>query len=394
MAAPAPLSGVRVLDVSRVLAGPYCTMVLADLGAEVIKVERPGVGDETRGWGPPFAGGEAGYFLSINRGKRSLALDLAHPDVGPVLKTLIARADVVIENFRPGVAARLGLDYQSVKAINPDLVHCSITGFGSGREPAARAGYDFTVQAESGLMSITGEPDGGPAKVGVAVVDVLTGLHASSGILAALHGGTGRHIEVSLLDSALASLINVAQGTLITGQEAARFGNAHPSIVPYEPFRAADGWVAVAAANDSLWQALCRALERSDLASDERLTANEGRVHHRDELVAALNDTFGQHPVEHWLERLEAQGVPAGKIRGVHEAIAAAADAGRPATVEVEHPSAGTLNLIASPIRLDDAPSEPPQAPPLLGQHTREILAEAGLDADALIAAGVAAAAQ
>jgi crotonobetainyl-CoA:carnitine CoA-transferase CaiB-like acyl-CoA transferase len=392
--ASAPLSGVRVLDFSRVLAGPYCTMVLADLGADVIKVERPGSGDETRGWGPPFVGGEAGYFLAVNRGKRSLALDLAHPGASAVIEALIAGADVVIENFRPGVAQRLGLGYEDLARRRDGLVYCSITGFGSGREPAGRPGYDFVVQAESGLMSITGEPDGAPAKVGVAVVDVLTGLHAASGILAALHAraisGEGRRIEVSLLDSALAGLINVAQGALITGAEAARYGNAHPSIVPYEPFPAADGWIAVAAANDALWQALCRALEREDLAADGRLTLNRGRVAHRDELIASLRETFAQHPVEHWLSRLDAHGVPAGKIRGVHEALEAAAGAGRPATVTVEHPSAGPLPVVGSPIRMDPGGPSTPQPPPLLGQHTRTILTELGLDADALIRSGVA----
>ena len=396
--APAPLAGVRVLDFSRVLAGPYCTMVLADLGAEVIKVERPGAGDETRGWGPPFAGEEAGYFLAVNRGKRSLALDLGDDRAAPVLRALVQRADIVIENFRAGVADRLGLGYEALSALAPQLVYCSITGFGSGREPAGRAGYDFVVQAESGLMSITGEPQGPPAKVGVAVVDVLCGLHAAAGILAALRAreqtGKGRRVEVSLLDSALAGLINVAQGTLITGQEAGRYGNAHASIVPYEPFRAADGWVAVAAANDSLWQALCRALERPDLAADERLAHNRGRVEHRDELIAQLAQTFTHRPVADWLTRLDAHGVPAGKIRGVHEALQAAADAGAPATVTVAHPTAGALELVQGPIRLAPPIAGSPQPPPRLGEHTREILAEAGLDADELIAAGVAAAAR
>ena len=396
--APAPLAGVRVLDFSRVLAGPYCTMVLADLGAEVIKVERPGAGDETRGWGPPFAGEEAGYFLAVNRGKRSLALDLGDDRAAPVLRALVQRADIVIENFRAGVADRLGLGYEALSALAPQLVYCSITGFGSGREPAGRAGYDFVVQAESGLMSITGDPQGPPAKVGVALVDVLCGLHAAAGILAALRAreqtGQGRRVEVSLLDSALAGLINVAQGTLITGQEAGRYGNAHPSIVPYEPFAAADGWVAVAAANDSLWQALCRALERPDLAADERLADNRGRVEHREELIAQLAHTFATRPVADWLTRLGAHGVPAGKIRGVHEALQAAADAGAPATVTVQHPTAGALELVQGPIRLAPPIPGSPQPPPRLGEHTREILAEAGLDADALIASGVAAAAR
>jgi crotonobetainyl-CoA:carnitine CoA-transferase CaiB-like acyl-CoA transferase len=254
------------------------------------------------------------------------------------------------------------------------------------------------VQAESGLMSITGDPDGPPAKVGVALVDVLCGLHAAAGILAALRAceqtGQGRRIEVSLLDSALAGLINVAQATLITGQEAGRYGNAHPSIVPYQPFQAADGWVAVAAANDSLWQALCRALEREDLAADERLTHNRGRVEHRDELIAQLTDTFAIRPVADWLARLDAHGVPAGKIRGVHEALQTAAQAGAPATVTVQHPTAGALELVRGPIRLAPPIAGRPLPPPRLGEHTREILAEAGLDAEALIAAGVAAAAR
>jgi crotonobetainyl-CoA:carnitine CoA-transferase CaiB-like acyl-CoA transferase len=390
-----PLAGVRVLDFSRVLAGPYCTMVLADLGADVIKIERPGSGDETRSWGPPFAGGEAGYFLSVNRGKRSLALDLADARSAPAVRALTQGADVVIENFRAGVAARLGLSYEVLRQIRPDLVYCSITGFGSGREPETRAGYDFVVQAESGLMSITGERDGTPMKAGVALVDVLTGVHAAVGIVAALQAreatGEGRRIEVSLLDSALASLVNVAQGALLTGREAARYGNAHPSIVPYEPLRASDGWVAVAAANDSLWRALCAACERPDLLEDDRFATNPGRVAHREELIAALAPTFAERSADEWLERLEARGVPAGKIRGVGEALGAAAAAGRPATVTVAHPTAGTLELVASPIRLEPESAGAPTPPPLLGEHTLEVLAEAGVDGKALVAAGVAA---
>lgn len=393
---PAPLAGVRVLDLSRVLAGPYCTMVLADLGADVVKVERPGTGDETRSWGPPFAGGEAGYFLAVNRGKRSLALDLADPRGAQAARTLVSRADVVIENFRVGVAERLGFGYEALQAIRPELVYCSITGFGSGREPAGRPGYDFVVQAESGLMSITGEPDGGPMKVGVAMLDVLCGLHAAVGILAALrareHTGQGRRIEVSLLDSALAGLVNVAQAALLTGAEPARYGNAHPSIVPYEPFRAADGWIAVAAANDSLWRALCRALERPELAEQERFATNPGRVAHREELTGELARAFAARGADEWLARLEVAGVPAGKIRGVGEAFAAAAAAGRSASVTVEHPTAGEIELVCPPIEFEPPSDVVATAPPLLGQHTVEVLREAGVDADALLAAGVAAA--
>ena len=394
-AAP-PLAGVRVLDFSRVLAGPYCTMVLADLGAEVIKIERPGSGDETRSWGPPFAGGEATYYLSVNRGKRSLAIDMADPRSRPVIEALAAGADVAIENFRVGVADRLGIGYQALRALKSDIVYCSITGFGSGREPVGRAGYDFVVQAESGLMSITGEPEGAPMKVGVALLDVLCGIHAATGICAALRAreatGEGRRIEVSLLDSALAGLVNVAQAALATGAEARRYGNGHPSIVPYEPFQTADGWIAVAAANDALWRALCAAMERPDLAADERFAGNPGRVAHRDELTRELARSFAGRGAEEWLARLEAHGVPSGKIRGVGEAFAAAASAGRPATVTVRHPTAGELELPAGPIQLSEpSGAGAPLPPPLLGEHTREVLTELGLDAEELIASGVAA---
>ena len=291
-----PLAGVRVLDFSRVLAGPYCTMLLADLGADVVKIERPGEGDETRSWGPPFSGGEAAYYLAVNRGKRSVALDLSDSRAAPAVRQLICTADVVIENFRAGVAQRLGLGYDAVAALRPDVVYCSITGFGSAREPRARAGYDFVAQAECGLMSITGERDGPPTKAGVALVDVLTGVHAATGILAALHQraltGAGRRLEVSLLDSGLAGLVNVAQAALMTGTEAQRYGNAHPSIVPYEPFETASGWIAVAAANDALWRRLCAACERPDLLADERFSTNPGRVEHRAELAADLAAMF------------------------------------------------------------------------------------------------------
>jgi crotonobetainyl-CoA:carnitine CoA-transferase CaiB-like acyl-CoA transferase len=391
-----PLADVRIIAVEQYGAGPWGTLQLADLGAEVIKIERPGAGDETRSWGPPFAGGEATYYLSVNRGKRSVALDLSDARTRPAVEALAASADVAIENFRAGVAERLGIGYEALRALRPDIVYCSITGYGSGREPAGRAGYDFTVQAESGLMSITGEPNGAPMKVGVALLDVLCGIHAATGIVAALRArertGEGRRIEVSLLDSALAGLVNVAQAALATGSEARRYGNAHPSIVPYEPFETADGWIAVAAANDSLWRALCAACDRPDLAAEERFAGNPGRVAHREELVAELARTFAGRGANEWLARLEARGVPAGKIRGVGEAFAAAAEAGRAATVTVSHPTAGELTLPAGPIRVEPSGANLPLAPPLLGEHTRDVLDELGLDADELIAAGVAAA--
>jgi crotonobetainyl-CoA:carnitine CoA-transferase CaiB-like acyl-CoA transferase len=369
----APLAGVRVVDLSRVLAGPYATMLLADLGADVVKVERPGEGDETRGWGPPFAGSEAAYYLSLNRSKRSIALDLKRPEGRELALDLCAGAAVVVENFRHGAAARLGLDFDSVRARNPSVVYCSITGFGR-REPRDRAGYDFVAQAESGLMAITGEPDGVPMKSGVAVVDVLTGAHAAIGILAALHRGEAEHVEVSLLDSAFSGLVNIAQNALVTGEEPGRYGNAHASIVPYQPFRASDGWVAVAAANESLYARLCGAVGRPELATDERFATNSARVRNREELVSLLEAAFATRTADEWIAALDEAGVPAGKIRGVNEALRGAVG-----FTTVEHPRVGALDLVAPPFGLE-SPLRSPTPPPLLGEHTHEILRELGLD--------------
>jgi crotonobetainyl-CoA:carnitine CoA-transferase CaiB-like acyl-CoA transferase len=372
----APLAGVRVADLSRVLAGPYCTMVLADLGADVVKVERPEGGDETRSWGPPFAGGEAAYYLSVNRNKRSCALDLSQPEGRALALELCARADIVVENFKVGGADRLGVGYEQVRERNPAVVYCSITGFGSERTPPGRPGYDFVAQAETGLMSITGPEEGPPYKVGVALVDVLTGLHAAAAVLGALHGGEGARIEVPLLDSGLAGLVNVAQNALVTGTEPERHGNAHPNIVPYQDFETSSGRIAVAAANDGLFRALCAAMGHPELAGDERFTTNAARVEHRMELVPLIAERFKARPAEEWLEALDAAGVPAGKVRSVPDALAAATAAGRPATHTVDHPTAGALDLVASPIW--GATRENPSPPPLLGEHTEEMLTELG----------------
>jgi crotonobetainyl-CoA:carnitine CoA-transferase CaiB-like acyl-CoA transferase len=366
-----------VVDLSRVLAGPYCTMVLADLGADVIKVERPEGGDETRAWGPPFAGGEAAYYLSVNRGKRSCAIDLSHEEGRALALELCAGAQAVIENFKVGGAERLGIGYEQVRELSPRIVYCSITGFGSLREPPGRPGYDFVAQAESGLMSITGPEDGPPYKVGVALVDVLAGLHAAAAILAALHGGEGARIEVPLLDSGLAGLVNVAQNALVTGRDPERHGNAHPNIVPYQDFETATGRIALAAGNDGLFRALCRTLGVETLADEERFATNAARVEHRRELIPLLQERLRERPAEEWAEALDAAGVPVGEVRTVPDALAAAARAGRPATLTVDHPSAGPLELVASPIwgATDAAAATPP---PLLGQHTAEVLGELG----------------
>ena len=302
-----------MIDLSRVLAGPYCTMVLADLGAEVIKVERPGSGDETRSWGPPFAGGEAAYYLSVNRGKRSCAIDLSQDTGRALALELCVGADAVIENFKVGGAERLGLGYEQVRERNPAVVYCSITGFGSHREP--RPGYDFVAQAESGLMSITGPAEGPPYKAGVALVDVLAGLHAAVAIVAALKGGGGARIEVPLLDAALAGLVNVAQNALVTGRAPERHGNAHPNIVPYQDFETASGRIAIAAANDGLFGAMCRVLELEELAGDERFATNPGRVENRAQLIPLLEDRLRLRPADEWVEALDAAGVPVGKVR-------------------------------------------------------------------------------
>jgi crotonobetainyl-CoA:carnitine CoA-transferase CaiB-like acyl-CoA transferase len=381
-----PLDGLRVLDLSRVLAGPYCTMLLADLGAEVVKVERPGSGDETRSWGPPFVAGESAYHLAVNHGKRSVVLDLAREQSQAAALRLAATADVVVENFRAGRAEALGVGYDQLSRVNNALVYCSITGFG-GREPAGRPGYDFVLQAESGLMSITGEPGGPAAKVGVAIVDVLAGLNAAVAILAALRRrertGRGEHVQVSLLDSALSGLVNVAQNVLVTGGEATRHGNAHASIAPYQPLRAQDGLVAVAAANDGLFVKLCKALGREELLADARFSGNANRVEHRVELVEELERTLCTGPAAHWIDTLTAAGVPAGKIRGVREALAAANAAGEPATFTVDHPTVGPLELVRSAPRFGSA-GRGVLPPPLLGEHTREVLREAGLGDSAI----------
>ncbi|GAA1985517.1 CoA transferase [Nocardiopsis rhodophaea] len=386
-----PLAGVRVADLSRVLAGPYATMLLADMGAEVIKVEHPDLGDDTRSWGPPWAGGEAAYYLSVNRGKRSLAVDLKDEEGLAAVQALCARADVVIQNFRPGVIERLGLDYATIAARNPGVVYCSITGFGPEHEPQGRPGFDLIVQAESGLMAATGEPDGPPSKVGVAMTDVLTGLNAAVAILGALlrarTTGVGDHITVSLINSALSSLVNLTQQALVTGEDPPRYGNAHSTIVPYQAFPTADADIVIAAGNDALYRRLCAVLNRPDLADDPRYATNPGRVAHREELVGEISATLCSRPSEEWVKLLLSAGVPVGKVRGVLDAIRSAEAAGDDVLLGVEHPVAGPMQQIRAGFRLESVPraaatDRPALPPPLLGQHSAEVLQELGVPED------------
>ncbi|MBQ1083633.1 CaiB/BaiF CoA-transferase family protein [Nocardiopsis sp. B62] len=403
--APLPLAGVRIADLSRVLAGPYATMLLADMGAEVVKVEQPGRGDDTRSWGPPYAEpteehrgehspGEAAYFLSVNRNKRSLAVDLKDPEGLAAVQDLCATSDVVIQNFRPGVIDRLGLGYAQVSARNPAVVYCSVSGFGPEHEPATRPGFDIVVQAESGLMATTGPADGPASKVGVALTDVLTGLNAAVGILGALMRarttGRGENISVSLVNSTLSSLVNLAQQALVTGTEPARVGNAHTTIVPYQVFPTKDAEVVIAAGNDALYQRLCAAIDRPDLGRDPRYATNPERVAHRDELVAELSATLRERPAEHWMGVLVGAGVPAGRVRGVLDALRTADANGDDVLRTVEHPTAGPLEQVRAGFRMEHTPV-PMTAPPLLGQHSERVLAELGLTPDriaALLASG------
>jgi len=361
-------------------------MTLADLGAEVIKIE-PLEGDDTRGYGPPFDGDISAYFASCNRGKRSIAMDLRHPDARPLLEALIRDADVLIENFRGGVAGSLRLDAASLRALNPRLIHCAISGYGREGPGAQRPGYDFAVQAESGLMAITGPVDGPPSKVGVATVDLTTGLNATIAILAALHQrartGEGQSIEVALFDSQVQALANIAASALFTGEDARRHGNAHASIVPYQTFDAADGAFALACGSDALWQRLCGVIDREDWRDDPRFATNAARVANRERLIPDLAHRFAGERVAHWLARFDAAGIPAAPVNTVRDAVF-----GELATARGLRIEADGIPMIASPLRMTASPMAAPMRPPRLGEHTDAICAAHGFDAAALRAAG------
>ena len=386
-----PLAGIKVLDLSRVLAGPWCTQLLADLGAEVTKIERPGSGDDTRHWGPPWFGeGDervAGYFLSCNRGKKSAAIDFAQPEGAALVRKLAAEADVVVENFKVGGLRKFGLDAESLRAANPRLVYASITGFGQDWPYADRAGYDFIIQGMGGMMSVTGlpdgEPGGGPMRAGVAIADLFTGMYSCVAILASLYAreksGEGATIDMALFDTQLAVMANQASNALVSGQDPPRQGNTHPNIVPYQPFDAADQPIIIAVGNDRQFTRLAEICGHPEWATDERFASNSARVANRSEIVGLVSDAIGEKPAAEWLEQLEAAGIPAGPINTLTQALS---------DVQAQHRkmvrTIAGVPLVGSPVRLDSQRADSDLPPPALGQHTQEVLRAAGVDAGEL----------
>jgi crotonobetainyl-CoA:carnitine CoA-transferase CaiB-like acyl-CoA transferase len=388
---PKALGHIRVLDLSRVLAGPWCSQNLADLGADVIKIERPGVGDDTRAWGPPYARdadgndtSEAAYFLTANRGKRSVTVDIATPEGQAIVRELAREADVVLENYKVGQLKRYGLDYDSLREIKPDLVYCSVTGFGQDGPYAHRAGYDFLIQGMGGLMSVTGErddlPGGGPQKAGVALTDLMTGMYATVAVLAALthrdRTGQGQYIDMALLDTQVAMLANVGSNYLNSGKPPKRWGNAHANIVPYQTFACADGHIIVATGNDGQYRKFVEAGGRDDLLNDPRFATNPLRVQQRDVLVPLLAEMVATRTRDDWITQLELVGVPCGPINDVGEVFENAQVKARGVAIEMDHPAAGKVKLVRSPMKLSLTPAQADLPPPLLGQHTDEVLRE------------------
>ncbi len=393
-----PLAHIRVLDLSRILAGPWATQILADLGAEVIKVERPGQGDDTRTWGPPFlkdADGkettDSAYYLAVNRGKKSLTLDLASPQGQDLVRQLAAKSNVLVENYKTGGLAKYGLGYEDLKALNPGLVYCSITGFGQDGPYAKRAGYDYFLQAMGGMMSITGpadgEPGAGPLRVGVALIDIITGMYSATAILAALNHiertGEGQYIDMALMDSATALLANQGMNYLISGRSPGRSGNSHPNVAPYQPFETADGWIIVAIGNDNQFGRYCRLIGRPEMADDERFKRNQGRIENRAELIPPIEAAMRQRSSADWLAALEAEGIPGGPINELDQVFADPQVQHRGMNIELPHALAGDVPLIASPIKLSQTPVSYSHAPPTLGEHSEAVLADVlGLAAD------------
>jgi formyl-CoA transferase/CoA:oxalate CoA-transferase len=382
-----PLSGVRVLDFTRVLAGPFATMLLADLGADVVKIERPDGGDDTRQFGPPFLSGESTYFLSINRGKRSITVDLKSEHGQAVIRALAHQSDVLVENFRPGVLNRLGFGYEALKELNPRLIYASISGFGHDGLPeySQAPGYDLMIQALSGVASLTGAADGPPSKAGVSIGDLVGGLYAVHGILAALFerekSGHGHCIDISMFDGLVSLLTYQAGSYFATGKVPTRMGNRHPSICPFETMECADGHLAICCGTDAQFQRLCAALGCAELAEDTRFQQNVGRVQHHEQLASLLQDIFREQSMAHWMEALANQ-VPCAPIQSVDKVLSHPQLDARGMLAEIEHPKAGTLQAVGCPVRIDGQPSLNKRPPPLLGQHTRELLDQLGLQVD------------
>jgi crotonobetainyl-CoA:carnitine CoA-transferase CaiB-like acyl-CoA transferase len=380
----APLDGITVLDLTRVLSGPYCTMLLADMGARVVKIEQPKKGDDTRAWGPPFLEGESAYFLSINRNKESVTLDFKHPQGRPVLDGLLAKADVVVENFRPGTLARLGLDYASLAQKFPRLIYCSVSGFGQTGPRRKQPGYDAVMQGEGGLMSITGAADGPPYRLGVAIADIVSGMFAAYGVAMALiareRSGRGQEVDIAMLDAVAALLTYQAGNFFASGKVPARLGNRHPSIVPYETFAASDGEFVLAVGNDQQWRTFC---ELAGLPDDPRFATNRQRVTGYDELRPFVADRLRTQTRQYWIERLTAAGVPCGSVRNLQELFDDPQLQAREMIARVEHATIGSLRTLGVPVKLSDTPGAVRTPPPTLGQHTDAVLSrELGLSAD------------
>jgi len=382
----APLDGITVLDLTRVLSGPYCTMLLADMGARVIKVEQPGKGDDTRAWGPPFLEGESAYFLSINRNKESVTLDFKHPEGRALLEQLIAKADVLVENFRPGTLTKLGLDYDTLSKRYPRLIYCSISGFGHTGPRSSQPGYDAIMQAEGGLMSITGTADGPPVRLGVAIVDIISGMFAAYGVAMALlareRSGKGQEVDLAMLDATVALLTYQAGNYFASAKVPARLGNRHPSIVPYETFTASDGEFVLAVGNDEQWRRFCAVAE---LLEDERFATNRQRVSGYDALRPFVADRLRERPRQHWIDALTRAGVPCGSVRNFDELFADPQLGAREMIAMVEHATIGPLKALGVPVKLSDTPGAVRTPPPTLGQHTDAVLQhDLGLSADAV----------
>jgi crotonobetainyl-CoA:carnitine CoA-transferase CaiB-like acyl-CoA transferase len=371
----APLDGLTVLDLTRVLSGPYCTMLLGDMGARVIKIEQPRKGDDTRHWGPPFLGGESTYFLSINRNKESVTLDFKTPEGRDILASLLERSDIVVENFRPGTLAKLGLDYAAIAPAHPRLIYCSIAGFGQTGPRRLEPGYDAVMQAEGGLMSITGAAGGPPYRLGVAIADIVTGMFAAQGIAFALFArertGRGQHVDIAMLDSVAALLSYQAAIYFATGAAPGRMGNRHPTIVPYETFAAADGDFVLAIGNDEQWRTFCGV---AGLEPNERFATNRQRVTQYAELQPVIAERLRAHPRAYWIERLKAAGVPCGSVRDLHEVFTDPQLEAREMIATLDHVTIGALRLLGVPVKLSDTPGAVRSAPPTLGQHTSAVL--------------------